>query len=237
MPDFRLTKTARTHVYDAIAEVGLNPQEFRWTDVSEKRGYTVFNMSRITHVPTDYFFQFTASDYGNGTHLGAQWTPPSSVGEYEVVADSLNEQLYTCLQWLTTVKKEHESVDVWAALQNETKLIIGEVVEDGDDKFTPAEREVLRLRLDEIKAYLVEHLPSPSPAQIGQITVTFNHVAETADRLTKKEWKAFFIGSIVTQIVTLGLSKEAIHGLWTLAANYILPLLGTVHLPPLPLGP
>ena len=107
----------------------------------------------------------------------------------------------------------------------------GEVTgEHADERFTPAEREILQLRLEEIKAHLVERT-SPTPGQMRQITVTFNYVAEASDRLTKRDWKVAFLGAILPLLIGLAASKEVIHGTISLAAKYLLPLLGTLKLP------
>lgn len=221
-----------------IEYVGLNAAEFRWQDVLRKRQYQEFSLSRITHIPTGYWFEFTAgtNPFG-GISLGGRYSPPSTNGEHYQGAENQVEQSAICMGWLKVVKQEHETVDLWSALKDESRLIIGEVVDEPNEKFTSAELDLLKLRLDDIKTYLLEHVPAATPAQIVYVNTTFNYVAESAERLTKKEWKAIFVSAIVTQVLALGLTPQVIHGVWSLAAHLILPLLGNLQLPPLPPTP
>lgn len=209
-----------------------------WEEVETISYGQSYLQSKMLHIPTGYWFIFTAGRSGGGSvNLGAKFSPPARNGSSYLPANDQDVQMDYCLVWLRTVKAEHEAVDLWAALKDESRLIVGEVVDEPDEKFTQAEVEMLRLRLDDIKAYLLEHVPAATPAQVVYVNTTFNYVAESAERLTKKEWKAIFVSAIVTQVLALALTPQTIHGIWSLAAHLILPLLGNLQLPPLPPTP
>jgi hypothetical protein len=228
--DYRLTTTVRNAVRQQIEEIGLNPREFKLEDVARESAYGTYVLSRVTHVESGFWFLFGAGAQG----LYVDFSPPRPDGSRYRSSYNQADQLSALREWLRVVKREHEAVDLWAALREESRLIVGDVVDEGNEKFTAAEVAVVRLRLDEVKRYLLEQAPNATPAQINNVTVTFNHVADTAERLTKKEWKGILVSAIIAQAFTLALSPQAIHGLLTTAANLILPLLGPVQVPPLP---
>jgi hypothetical protein len=191
----------------------------------------LFALSKVTHRPTGYAFTFTATHnrYGQ-VRLGGAWTPPWVNGAMKEHAETLDGQLNLFARWLAVVKEEHEAPDLWAAYADESRLIAGEVVEEPERTFTPTERELLRLRLNDLRDYLIEHA-DPTPQQVQTINVTFNYMAEASERLTKRDWKVLFVGALLTQLLALGVTPDVLHGTMSLAAKYVLPILGRLLLP------
>jgi hypothetical protein len=103
-----------------------------------------------------------------------------------------------------------------------------------DTGFSRAEIDMLRLRLDEIKAFLVERT-SPSPSGVHHITVNINYLSDRAAHVSKLDWKNLLVGCLISIAVNLTVDRDAFRDMMGLAAQYFLPLLGMDL--PLPLPP
>jgi hypothetical protein len=227
--DHRLPTTARNEVFRRVRQAGLDPSDFEWSeeeDVQEDARTSV-----IRHRPTGYFFHFFATHALGDLYIGGEWSPPFDDGSVRQQVNYRDEQLDLCDDWLRVVKREYDAEDLWAALRREANVIVGEVVDEGNARFTDADQRALREGLDEIRAYITRST-DPSPAQEAQINVTFQYVAEASERLTKRDWKNIFVSSVIGLLITLGTNPDVIHGTLALATKYIVPLLGMLRLPP-----
>jgi hypothetical protein len=222
MRDHRLPQSAKNDVFKLVQATGLSPNDFVWSEVAASRRDFVY--SRITHRPTGYSFSFAASSAMGDVYLSGKWTPADAYGQTSQQAESREEQMIICSRWLAVVKGEAETPDLWAAFKRAPDILVAEVVEDGGQRFADAERRQLLRALDEIKGHLIRSI-GPSPAQATQINITFQHMAESSERMTKRDWKTLFVGGLVSLLVTLGTNQSVIESTLQLAANYILPLL------------
>jgi hypothetical protein len=231
--DFRLPKTAFNAAVGLILGAGLNPAEFRRSEEDRKSAYQQnVRSTRITHVPTGYSFLFSGDQLTADPYFLAEWTPPHESGKYSASADTRDTVLAYFKAWLSYVREEHEAPDIWAEFEKESELIVGEVVDEEDRQFAPAERELLLLRLNEIRDYLIERAAS-NPQQVTFIDATINYLAESSERLTKRDWKNIFVNGLVTLAVALGTNPDVVRGAFALATKYIMPLLGKLSLPAL----
>jgi hypothetical protein len=229
MADHRLLKTDKNYVLQMIRERGLDPADFTWSDMAPY-GH---QCSGITHLPTGYYFGFLASDAMGVTYVLAGWTPPDGGGRTEAQVHTRTKQFEKCYQWLRVVKAEYEAPDLWADLQSESAFLRADVPADEDRPFTENERGRLLEGLNAIRSHLIT-ASAADPAQTTQINVAFTYVAEGSKRLSKRDWKNLFAGSLFTLLVTIGTDHAVIRSTLKLAVEYVLPLLKA--LPRLPLS-
>jgi hypothetical protein len=228
MTDYRIPKTVKNRVLTMVQAIGLDPNDFEWSDASDSVDRTI--TSRITHRPTGYMFRFAIASVMGDVMVGAEWTPMNGEGKtFEAQVGNLDDQVAACKGWLRIVKGEHEAEDLWAAFSREAQIISGEPA-DGEQGFTDDERRLLLTGLEQIRLFVVTHADVDHVHE-SQINVTFQMCAAASERLTKREWKSLFVGALFSLLVNLSTNTDVIHTVFQLAATYILPVLGRLQLP------
>jgi hypothetical protein len=219
--EYSLPRTLRNVVVQRMEELVLDPLDFDWGKFKE----ATHAGERIIHRPTDAHFEYyrTASQ-----SIWCSWDPataPNSQRGTEAKTDGAIVAAIT--KWLYVVKEEHEAPDLWNQLRAEASFVT-QSGEGHDRPFTAKELEVLTERLDVFEERLLA-IAEVSPSESAEIHVVIQESKEVASKLSKKEWKTFFLGALSNIFVRLALEPEKVRKIIHVAGTHIGPLVAIVH--------
>src|SRR5690242_11683598 len=116
--DATLTKTERNKVFGVVEKSGLSPLDFSWSEVEERQALhrdVAVTVSRLTHGPTSYFFQF-------GLNYVEFCPGAIKKQEFNRHEDFWPNKQAVLKEWLIRVREEIEAPDLWAAISNSRSL-------------------------------------------------------------------------------------------------------------------
>lgn len=191
-----LAKWKSNQVFEAVQAAGLAPEGFGWDDGADE--------SRIRHLSSEAYFVFGGVPGGYTARYVAGDDP---VEERE--AQSWWAQMQHVERWLAAVKLDIEMPDLWAELRRETELL-GVAADDAIENtpFTSDEREEIAERLQEMRDY-ARRTYSLSEAQMLVLDAKVDYLIAAASRLGRIDWRAVFVGTIVSFALTAALPPEA----------------------------
>jgi hypothetical protein len=174
-------------IYKAIEAAGLDPREFDLVDGPAE--------VRIKHKWSESYFV----PGGDATH----WVVHFVVGDGpEQSRDAYTWQTVISRldSWLEEVKRDLETPDLWAQLQQDAVLFrayAGDVT--GNTPFTPDEQNEIASRLRELadeagRAY------SLSAAQMRVLDAKLDYLVSAASRIGRRDWCIIFAGVILTKV-------------------------------------
>jgi hypothetical protein len=190
-----LSKPMRNDVFEAVEAAGLNPREFDW-DVSA-------DDICLRHVPSDASFVF-------GGNYGA-FVARYAVGDgppWETESYSWRSQMEKVKRWLSDVKRDVETPDLWAELLEQTKLL-GAASDAAleNTPFTSDERNEIARQLDQLKEYAA-HTASVSSQQLAELDTKLDYLREAGDRLGRKDWLNIAVGTMLGWYVAVPAPPE-----------------------------
>ena len=214
-----LTKFRRNQVFEAIEEAGLSPEEFVWDHSADK--------STLRHRPTGAYFVFGGTP---GSYDSSYLAPEAPVEE------RTEQSHYALMQqvgfWLSALKLDIGTPDLWAELRGEAELLTGPTPGDGisNTPFTPEEQEEIATRLHELRDDAKRRY-SLTDDQTQLLDAKIDQLIDAAGRLGRLDWREVFVGAMVGYVLTAALPPES-------ARHILLALLGSVghlfgHGPPL----
>jgi hypothetical protein len=182
--DATLTKTEKNRILKLIVEYGPPSSDFLWTETEQEEYYSMSNwpyrVSVLTHRPTGYYCVF-------GAH-----SITACPGITKKVEEFHHDDLWewkenACGKWLIILKIEVDAPDLWASIAQENVLPVAARSTTDNRLFTPAERNLIRSELDEIKAYLQDGRDF-NAEQSEMIEREFAYLRESSERLGRKDW-------------------------------------------------
>jgi hypothetical protein len=204
MPAFsHLAKFKKNQVFKAIESAGLNPNDFKFEDKDAE--------VRLKHRWSESHFIF-GGDAGHyiGSYVAGDlpdW--PYEVYSWEAVITRVSG-------WLTDVKLDLDTPDLWAEMQGAAELLGGTSGEANENApFTPEERKEIELRLREVEqgvkeAYLL------SAEQIQILDAKINYLIEATGRLGRTDWHGVFVSVILGYVLQAALPPESARSMfWT----------------------
>src|SRR4051794_358975 len=114
----RLTRAEGNWLVDRVKRRGLDPLDFTWHEVDKLH----LHHTEWVHQPTGYSFQFQAFEDRATIHYPSRWMPPID-GRVTATSSRRSEQLAMADRWLTAVKSEHDTPDLWKAIEGERELL------------------------------------------------------------------------------------------------------------------
>lgn len=160
----------------------MNPTDFVWTREPTTAtlvgpGHEAETVDLLVHRPTRYHFKFDVQQPQGS--LWAFYNPgPEGVprrdhaGTWEYVWSYF-------VGWLDRVKAEHEAPDLWATLQQQPALMVGDDVEN--TPFTPEELLQVTAQLNEVKETVRATLEL-EPGQIDRIETQLDYLTNRGRR-------------------------------------------------------
>jgi hypothetical protein len=111
--------------------------------------------------------------------------------------------------WLSAVKLDIETPDLWAQLQGEAELL-GSISDEAieNSPFTVAEQEKIAGQLRELKDH-VTRTYALSDGQTRLLEERFDYLAAAASRVGRKDWVLMAAGVLLGYVLTAALPPEA----------------------------
>jgi len=209
--DNTLTRTQMNEVYRCVEKCSFDPVEFEWVDEVLGSVRSSWRVSVLRHVPTGYFFMFADGfvKYSPGSHHKVQSYRTSEV------SDAL-ESLDT---WLQNLHTEYTTPDLWATVSQDkalsTAVSSGEVT---NLPITPAEQKLIAVKLDEIRAYIVDR-QAGNEDQVATINEEIAYLKGASSRLGRKDWLTILWGGLFSLALALAVTPETAKGMMRLAAE------------------
>jgi hypothetical protein len=218
----RLQKWQTNQIFQAIQEVGLDPNEFDLenndAEVSIKHRWSASYFT-IVPDPSHYVGRHVVGD-------GMDWP----VDEY-----SWQSLVRRISRWLEDVKRDLEMPDLWAEIQRDSQLLFGAAADDIAENrpFTHAEQNAIAARLK----HWLEHARrtySLSATQMRALEAKVDYLVNAARRLGRIDWLNVCAGAILGYILNASLPLEAARGMLPALFRAIGHLYGLPDLPMLP---
>src|SRR6266446_6924113 len=111
-----LLKSQANEVFAAIKSAGLDPSDFKWGDLTGPA--SVQTVSGIIHRRSGYYFVFD-----NVVEFVSKWVPGEQTLVDSNYSDRWENQLNWFRDWLTYLKRETESPDLWEQISKEAQLL------------------------------------------------------------------------------------------------------------------
>lgn len=199
-----LLKSQANQVFEAIKNAGLEPSDFEWQDAESF--YSASVVSRLIHKPSGYFFSFDNED-----EFRSQWSPAEQT-KWDLGTDSSwTSQLDWFVHWLTYLRREIESPDLWGAISSGAQVLESAASADTSNApFTNEEKAYIVEGINEIKQYLLTaHNLDPE-----LVESRLNYLVESSERVGKKDWLNLLISVLVTIVINAALPPEATRELF-----------------------
>jgi len=190
-----------------VQDAGLSPDEFDWASSADE--------SRLRNRPSGAYFVFggVAGDYFSRYQAGdGPVEERTRLSQYRLM-----QQVGV---WLSAVKLDIDTPDLWAQLQDRAELIsavAGEAI--GNTPLTPVEQEEIARQLRELRVY-VSRTYSLSALQTQLLEAKLDYLAAAASRVGRKDWILMAAGLILSYVLGAALPSDAArHILGTLLTN------------------
>jgi len=212
-----LQKYKKNDIVKAIQGVQLDPREF---DIRENE-----NESRIVHKPSSAYFVVGGSP---GNYVGEYKSGDWPAWPYE--AYSWETTLRRISSWLDEVKRDVETPDLWAELQNEAELI-GVTYEDIENTpFTQEEKNEITHEFSEFADYAQRIYPL-SAGQMNVLNAKLDYLVKATDRLGRIDWRNALVGVIMGYVLTIALPPESARSMFFILLRGISKIYGFAALP------
>ena len=226
---YRLLKSQQNEILILIKEAGLDPFEFQWEEFQEPRLHPLDKISpcfhRLIHKPSGFAALF------EDQHL-----------RYSPALDSTNAVEYTvnwaemylvAKRWLTYLKRELETPDLWASLSQEQEMLGVEPAEAVNTPFNAKERIQVKLAIEEIRIYIASTY-SLADEPLAKVNRKLDYLIDASTRLGRIDWKNLFVGALISLAVQhLTPSSPGLRELLGTAWHLLRHVLGSVISPPL----
>ena len=227
MVDVRLRTTEKNEVFRRIEHLGLSPSEFAWQEKGSNEwrpgvGEGRFRCSVLIHRPSGYFFRFG----GFSVTFSPGLTKRNDSSQHKDTWHSKRDIAYI---WLEELRKDVLDLDLWASIGQEKVLSTAASSADLNNRpFTASERSFIAVKLDELKAYVLEGQQFNS-GQAEFVEREFADLKESSRRFGRKDWLRVLLGVLIGQLITLALAPEKANGLLRLAGVAFQSLWGIVQ--------
>lgn len=217
----KLLPSQKNTLFDLIENSGLSPSQFTLENYISTGSSVVYTELRYKN--SEFFFRFSLSNNGMAP-FRAVYCPAENLYSDDSFFSSWESEMEYFHDWLKLLAREISTPNKWERLKNELEGI-GINFENNEDKFSVSEYEDLKQRVMILKQGTAAI--ALLPEQLATINNKLDHLTELAKEMNKFDWKSLFLGSIMSIIIQLGVTKENANELWALIKrvfnNYILP--------------
>lgn len=199
-----LLRSQQNAIFDIItATKYFAPTMFKVED--NAKAYT------LKYVGTKFYFNIANSGI-SGIDFHMTYSPAKLKMVDEIYSSWEEFSLYF-RGWLSYLEREVTAVDKWGRLFDEMNYLHMSTPEN-EQNFTHEEYIDLERKLTSIKASIAA-IPL-LPGQIEAINYKLDHLLTLTTQLNKFDWQGLFIGTIVGQIIDLGITTENAQLLYAL---------------------
>jgi hypothetical protein len=217
----KLLTSQKDELFDLIEATDyFSPSQFDINEIQQKHNDYI---TEINFKNTSFFFRLIPESTYQGIFF-ANFSP----GEKSIIeaTSTLDWDRGTGYidSWLDFLRKELTAENKWEKLFREIEYIKYAPIDD-HSKFTYQEYIELTNKIEQVKASL-STIPLLEEQQVAIIN-QLNHLTELAKELNKYDWKNLFIGTIISIVIQLYVTRENAEKLWTLIkmifSNFFLP--------------
>ncbi len=197
----QMTKLKKNLIFKAIQDAALDPREFELEEIDTE--------VRLKHKwSTSYFiFGGDASRYVTRYVVGDGPDWPFDVYSWEALMSRIST-------WLTQVKLDLSTPDLWAELRGEAELLGGASGEaSGNTPFTPEEQKEIVRRLREVEAN-VNRTYSLSKPEMEIFDARIDYLVDAAGRLGRIDWRNAVVGAILGYVLFAALPPESARSMF-----------------------
>jgi hypothetical protein len=217
MKQFALLKSQKNEVFKLIDEIGFNPSDFKWLDVTSKKMADTI-VTKIEYTNSQYYFQFdTLMD-----HHYAIFSPGRDKHIEEENTGSWEFQKKTMTRWLLYLEREISQSDLWENISSYKPLIDIILANDlSNEPFNNQQITQIVSGLNQTRLYIEEH----ELATVDQMVIVnekLDYLINAVQRQGKRDWIYTLIGVFVTIGTALALAPEKAKALWIFIKNAII---------------
>lgn len=221
-----ILKTQKNEALELLTHEGLDPKEFLWEE--RQSGKTLnLQVSALIHRPTGFYFVF---DFHKGQHYTVRSPGETSAFDTQFPGSWVYQRGYL-IEWINSVKREYEALDLWAAVTSERQFFVAAAESQEGGPFDVQEQEFIRTRVNEIREYLVS-THSLNEHHQEYVERQLDYLVAAAKRQPRRDWLHLAIGVLVSIVIQLGLSSSAASEFFRFASNAFSELFGGTKLLP-----
>jgi hypothetical protein len=188
-PSALLQKWQTNDLFEAIQIGGLDPRAFEMENSGAE--------TQVKHKWSRSFFIIggDAGDYRGHSVVGdgVEWP-------YEVY--SWHSLMTRFSRWVSEVKTDLDTPDLWAELRSETDLLRSAHTGAGDNTpFTRQEQKEIELRLRELEAQVAQTCSLPE-REVENLNAKIDYLVKAAGRVGRIDWRNLFVGAVVGYLFT-----------------------------------
>jgi len=163
-------------------------------------------VSRLVHTPSGSFFNFD-----NVRDFYSKWSPADEKLTEHTGHSSWASQLVLVRKWLTYMKRETESPDLWGAISKGAQVLESAASSDTSNApFMTEEKEYIVQGVNEIKQYLLTaHKLDPE-----LVESRLNYLIESSERVGRKDWINLLVSVLVGIVISAALPPETTRELF-----------------------
>lgn len=195
-----LTKLQRNMLYEAIAEIGLDPAQCRLETVEDILAIEHNSGSRFAAVliTPESRFKIRARD----PIFRIRATVVDGSDRLQEVKDDLTELLPLIRTWADEVKQVVETPDYWRDIKRSREFIADTQGKESENTpFTQREQEQIAAQLQAITRLVAEKFEL-SAEQAEQIEERLDQAAEASKHMGRKDWFIYLLGTITALLIT-----------------------------------
>ena len=206
-----LLKSQAYQVFEAVTASGFEPTEFSWQNTEGIHdGSTV---SQLVHNSSGYYFTFD-----NYFNFHSQWEPGQQSAFGSGHSEDWDDQLRWLENWLSYVKRETQTPDVWREIAKQAEVLESAASADTSNTFfTTEEKAYIVEGINEIKQYLLNaHRLDPE-----LVEARLNYLIESSERVGRKDWINLLISVLVGIVINAALPPETTRELFRFAGTVL----------------
>lgn len=223
--DHRLLKAQRNEVLILVKQADLDPMDFAWEESEQPEDGATLRFHRLVHKPSSY-----ACIFGKGF---VEYSPgPNSQESFEMHPDWI-DRLAGVNRWLSYLKREVETPDLWASLAQEKEMLGAEPVEAVNTTFNAEEQVQIKQAIEEIRVY-ISATYSLASEPLATVNRKLDYLIDASKRLGRIDWKNIFVAALITLALERVIpSGSGLRELFGFAGNLLRHVLSGVISPPL----
>jgi hypothetical protein len=149
--------------------------------------------------------------FDNVIEFVSKWVPGEQTGVDSNYSDRWENQLGWFRDWLTYLKRETESPNLWEEISKEAQVLESAASSDTSNApFTIEEKAHIVQGINEIKQYLLTaHKLDPE-----LVESRLNYLVESSERVGRKDWLNLLISVLIGIVINAALPPEATRELF-----------------------
>jgi len=216
-----LLPSQANNLLNSLQKQGFEPGDFSWSHGLVYEGVPV--SSTLTHAPSNYFFELRDP---TGDEIALKRAGRGVVGKYTVEfspakhtvkarhsAVTWEEVLTLFAGWLTYLRREIRTPDLWTLLVERRAALEAVVADEHEDRpFTKEEQRFLSGRLDIFQTEILS-LRDFSESEARTVKAEIGGLRDELKSLKRWRWTKLFVGSVVALAIRLSLPSGSLNNL------------------------